>query len=147
MRARQAGTGSRRIRLTAGLVALCCLVGQLSGLAHMLLVQHVTCPEHGELVHSGAVAHTDVTDLAAVSDATPATGLVSSGDATAEEPAGHGHDHCLAAAHGRGHVGLGGAAAGALAPSPALAGLPTDAAPHLAHDALYRLAPKTSPPC
>lgn len=41
-----------RATLTALIVPLCVLA-QFSGLAHLLLVRHVTCPVHGELMHAG----------------------------------------------------------------------------------------------
>ena len=38
------------------LVTLACLFGQLSSLAHGVLVQHVICAEHGESIHLRSIA-------------------------------------------------------------------------------------------
>jgi hypothetical protein len=54
-------------------VAVVCLGGQLASFAHLALVEHVRCSQHGELVHRNA----------------------GSGDA----PDSDSHDHCVLAAH------------------------------------------------
>jgi hypothetical protein len=59
------------------------LVGQLSMVAHLLIVEHRQCPEHGELVHA-APAHGDA-DAPRHTDALEAS----------EAGSGHSHTHCL----------------------------------------------------
>lgn len=43
-------------RLGVAAIACACLLGQVSALAHRVLVRHVTCAEHGESVHLGSVS-------------------------------------------------------------------------------------------
>jgi len=131
-------TARRQIRYLAGFVATFCLLGQLSSIAHNLFVQHATCAEHGELIHpQGGIDHSPVE---AGADATVAGEVAETRDS-------HEHDHCLAVAHGRGHVGLD-AAVAALTSAPAAPAIVSDdtAAPGPVSRALYRLAPKNSPP-
>jgi hypothetical protein len=137
----QRGGSRRRASWLAVLVAPLCLIGQFSGIAHNLLVQHATCAEHGELVHTAGLQQTD-----GVGSAVPADAAVR-GSAPGEAVEEHGHDHCLAVAHGRGHIGLqsAGAAVSLDATPPAL-GSVTDGDAVAVSVALYRLAPKNSPP-
>jgi hypothetical protein len=78
--------------VTARFWALSALVfflgAQLSSLAHWTLVQHVTCPEHGEWVH------VDAPDLSSVPVDVPAIRDLGPDIFSAE----HEHDHCLATA-------------------------------------------------
>ncbi len=81
------------------LIACACLVAQVSALAHRVLVQHVTCVEHGESAHAhirgtGSPGEMGVADGAASSFAfTSFDGwrarLTSVPALTADE-----HDHC-----------------------------------------------------
>jgi hypothetical protein len=87
----------RSLRCLAGALATLALVGQLASFAHLVLVRHVTCAEHGELIEVGheralavATAHAD-----------------SPGIATAATGQAHGHDHCLLAPMRRDRVALG----------------------------------------
>lgn len=133
--------GQRGVRYLVGLVATFCLLGQFSSLAHNLLVQHATCAEHGEIVHTGATSAPEGAATEVAADPTV-------GDSGASEPAeGHGHDHCLAVAHGRGHVGLQTVDAAVALDQPAkrVVAVTTGTARPVSY-ALYRLAPKNSPP-
>ncbi len=109
-------------------------VGQLAGFAHLVLVPHVTCPEHGELMHA---------------EAAPAAPTLAGGPARAWLNRGaraHGHDHCLAFSSRREDVL---AAAGPAAPevqAPAPHSAPPARTPFAPPLALLRLAPKGSPP-
>lgn len=46
----------RRSSRRAQLLALLCAAGQLAGVAHLTLVRHQACPQHGDLLH-GDAAH------------------------------------------------------------------------------------------
>ena len=121
----------RRLALLASVV---CLWGYLFGFAHMAVVQHVSCPEHGELVHAGG------------GRATPAQPVALGGSQIfgvgEEHPT---DDHCLAA--GLSSEKVRGTLIAALAPHP-----PTDGQPALGTGLpargmpVLRWAPKTSPP-
>ncbi len=65
------------------------VAGQLSLFAHLVAVQHVTCPEHGELIHVE-----DAQILALTPGARPEV-------RQAQVPANHDHDHCLLVASRR----------------------------------------------
>jgi hypothetical protein len=128
----------------AGFVAVFCLFGQVSSLAHTLLVQHATCAEHGESIHVSDAARLDQTAAGAgIGFADP---VVAGSDAGAPAE-GHGHDHCLAVAHGRGHVGLRTLTAPVTANPPVLVVVTAETAnSRPASCPVYRLAPKNSPP-
>ena len=72
------------------LVSLLVLL-QLGGAAHFLLVQHETCPEHGELVHG---RHNHQPGLSASSST---SGVRES----AASPGESEHSHCLVSLHQR----------------------------------------------
>jgi hypothetical protein len=79
----------RATRGFAALMAVIALAGQLSSFAHLVLVRHVRCAEHGEMIEVGHAR----THLATRSRRhIPATTV---GDAAADES--HGHEHCLIA--------------------------------------------------
>jgi hypothetical protein len=115
-------------------LALLFLGGQLSGLTHQLLVRHVTCAEHGELIHADErVAHSAPVQGPAVSEA--------------EAGPAHQHEHCLASVSRREK----------LIPAVSVSALPSLAPPRfvafvapgqgaLCRLSLLRLAPKSSPP-
>ena len=133
----RSGTAARRRGLV---LASLLLAGQVGTLAHLVAVRHVTCPEHGESIHAATPpAETATTAVAAVSHG-PAVQSI----ALAAE---HGHDHCLIVAERRSRSALLRASvaasplpiAVAARPPVALAGRP-------ALLAIYRLAPKNSPP-
>jgi hypothetical protein len=122
-------------------LAVVCLLGPILAQAHMLLVRHARCAEHGELVHlDGADGDSIGTGATASSDVT----TVSS--SSPEEAKSHGHDHCAAASARKTQapvncpqLTLPAASSSAAAP------LDPDA-PSSAPVALYLLAPKNSPP-
>jgi hypothetical protein len=76
------------LRGVAALLAVVALAGQVSSFAHLVLVRHVTCAEHGELVELGR-EH-------ATASAAP-TRQASATVAAAAAESGHGHEHCLIA--------------------------------------------------
>lgn len=109
-------------------------------LMHFALVQHVVCSDHGELVHQSASheAHAERADAGQEQGQGPALHA----DAGA-----HDHEHCAFAATTREALALPPPHAvvtiGATARSAQLTAITSDA---LCCDALFRLAPKTSPP-
>jgi hypothetical protein len=127
----------RALRQFAAVLAAVALVGQVASFAHLVLVRHVTCAEHGELIEVGhertivaTVAHKNV---AAVNATSPREV--------------HGHDHCLLAPLRRDRAALG-------APT-SLDALHVDAYGTIGHVAnreipppiaVLLLAPKSSPP-
>lgn len=132
-----AGAGRRRQawRGRVILVAVVCLLGQASTLAHRFLVQHATCAEHGDSVHVAA-AGSALPGASFAREAGLRAALVDEGDQ---------HEHC-AAADSR-------ASAPRLTPDPAceqvhsrcVALLATEAGLRVAVPP-YLIAPKTSPP-
>lgn len=134
--------GQRGIRYLAGFIATVCLLSQSSGIAHNLLVRHATCAEHGEIIHPSG-------DVPSVGGSTTevAAHAVLGGAGESQSTKGHGHDHCLAVARGRGHVGLRAVAATVTTDRPAEAIVAFEAGLRGSDSyALYRLAPKNSPP-
>jgi hypothetical protein len=79
-------------------LAVIALVGQLASFAHLVLVRHVTCAEHGELVELGR-------DRPMV--ATVSRRHVPMAVADASSAGGHGHDHCLIAPMRRDRLAIG----------------------------------------
>lgn len=132
-------TGQLDRYLAFGL-ALVALVAQLSGSAHLLLVRHALCPEHGELIHP--------TD-----EAEPALRAVAQHAKTAfvrpeaETELGHGHGHCPIAAQRRERGAL--IAAWVHVHASAWSFASRVPAPNLVSScaaAILRFAPKNSPP-
>lgn len=127
----------RRRRATYFVAIAACLAlwGQLFSLAHLLLVPHTQCAEHGETVH-GEGAQLEVAALVADSDVSSAR---PTGEPTRDE-----HDHCEVVSDRR------------VTTAPRVALLLTVHAIPLHEPAiavatpalrpLYRLAPKISPP-
>lgn len=74
---------------TLGLAALC-LVAQLSGLAHLAFVPHVTCAEHGELLEASTSA-----SAWSIHPSSPGESFeVRSAEPGPEAAVGHSHNHC-----------------------------------------------------
>jgi hypothetical protein len=122
--------------VTVALAAIC-LGGQLSSVAHLVQVGHVTCAEHGELVHAEAGG----AEPAPASDsALPAYAPVSA------PPPAHGHEHCLVAGLRRDFCVIHDSAPAAVAPDERPIAGPEVDATRVAPFALFRLAPKNSPP-
>lgn len=137
-------TRPRSTPWSAVALALVCLVAQAASYLHLAVVRHVQCPEHGELVHLGPSTA-----------AGPEVALETVGDTDAHHLRGaaaspswtHDEGHCLVGFSQRSRAGLG-QAPSRLAPPTATRPLPPDeaSAPRIAAVALYRLAPKASPP-
>lgn len=100
---------------------------------HHVLVVHVRCAEHGDLVHGHALAEH-------VTPVSPARGRTVRNPAAAHD----GHEHCPAAAHSRADLALASQNLHVRVAAPgAVPRLAREAAP--AQEPLDR-APKTSPP-
>lgn len=76
-------------RTTLSLAALC-LFAQLSGLAHLAIVPHVTCAEHGELIEASA----STSDWSIHSSSPGESFEICSVEPGLEAAAEHSHDHC-----------------------------------------------------
>lgn len=125
-------------RVQAALIAFALVLSSLAGLAHEATTRHVQCAEHGEQIHSDAVAM--VAGALVAGDGAPA---VQHQPATAI----HGHEHCLMASATReSRIAPAPPSIGsALVASTALATL----VPHVdvvRGVRIYLTAPKTSPP-
>jgi hypothetical protein len=123
-------------RVVAAAVAALCLAAQLAIVAHAGLVEHVRCPLHGDLVHPGSNhEHHEHRSPGDAPSAVPVD----------EHHAGE-HEHCAVLAHRReappavAPLDVASGELGWLGP-PALRSV-VRAAPV----ALFRLAPKNSPP-
>lgn len=117
-----------------------CLVAQLLGLAHLVVVEHERCPEHGELIHGDGRAADTVAAPAPSTATTTARVLPGQSD----EPHGD-HDHCLSATERR-DLRLSRVDVAAMISPAQSDALPRSATTPVAARALYRSAPKTSPP-
>jgi hypothetical protein len=116
------------------LTALALLLGHASGVAHLLLVEHARCPEHGELVH--ARTHPQARSTVAARTVLSAAPLVD----------GHADDHCLACStqsQSSGAARVVGRPMMLFVEVPLLAARDEATVPR---QRLLRLAPKTSPP-
>jgi hypothetical protein len=125
-------------RVHAALLAIAFVLSSLAGLAHEATTRHVQCAEHGEQIHSDALAvvasSLETRDAAPAVQRQPATAI-------------HGHEHCLMASATR---------TSRIAPSSPSIGatlVASAASPAIVSHAdvvrdvrLYRTAPKTSPP-
>jgi hypothetical protein len=80
------------IQHVAPLLALLFLGGQFLGTAHLLLVPHAVCPEHGELIHIDDAA------VSGLRGAARHETLASAYRSAAEPTAVDVHDHCLVSA-------------------------------------------------
>lgn len=134
-------TTSPAMRAAAALLALFLVASSFGQIAHLLLVQHAVCVEHGELVELQAHAAHDADGHATPGDEHP------SGD-PASPDSGVDHDHCQVLARGQ-HEQLlpaePGASLAAAKPEAARSALAAPALPAPASPPLL-LAPKTSPP-
>jgi hypothetical protein len=120
-------------------LAVVLVVSQTAAWLHAIAVAHVTCVEHGESIHAPAPA--------AASDArgpqTAAAAVVASDDVATVAA----HEHCASGALLRWRA-LAIAPPAATIDLPPIAGIPPGHVPPVAAatTAVYRLAPKTSPP-
>ena len=137
---------------TLSLVALC-LTTQLSGFAHLALVPHVACAEHGELVEADSRRAALIPSGAEGAALNPGPGPRSTdGAAVSSEPrvevaSNHSHDHCICTAVRRTPARLSRASAAAdlhTAAPPTL--LTMGDVPSVQVLAPLDVAPKSSPP-
>jgi hypothetical protein len=125
------------LRSFAAALAAVALVGQLAGFAHLVLVRHVTCAEHGELIEVGH-------ERALAAAAPHAAGAAVASAATGEA---HGHDHCLLGPMRRDRFALGAPRALDCAHVDAYGTLGRVVDRRVPPPiAVIRLAPKSSPP-
>ena len=114
-----------------------CLAAQTLGVAHLAVVRHVTCLEHGELTHSGQTS-------VPTKDATPAPRSLAAPQRADLSAAADNHEHCLVCATRKEFVAERAAQSLAL---PQRVSSPPVAPPEPgSSQPLFRLAPKTSPP-
>lgn len=136
---RLARTGSGKVPAIA--LAALCLLGPILSYAHMLLVAHARCPEHGELLHVEAPG---AVQLGARTEAAGGLSVIGSAERLSSES--HAHDHCVVASARKAETVL--ESAGAIAVIEP-AGSPGGGDERRAGSApvpLYVLAPKNSPP-
>ncbi len=127
-----------RLRLA---IAGLCLVAQAFALMHLFAVPHVRCAEHGELVHAGEeTRQAEIAPGAELGD----LGAADSLEATALELEAHADDHCMALSERRDlRIHL---VAQLAAPPQVLGEVEYESRARRSAVALYRLAPKISPP-
>jgi hypothetical protein len=119
-------------RTPRALIASLCLAAQAFALAHLFLVVHTRCDEHGEVVHGDDHHERDTDDTT--------TRWATGGDETGAPD----HDHCQTFAEPRElrtdtvHA--------AFAPVATSLAQATEHAPPVTARPLYRIAPKSSPP-
>jgi hypothetical protein len=129
-------------RSAAVTLAAVCLLGPILAQAHMLLVTHTQCAEHGEMLHVDGLHAGD-----APVDTRTATDVASVNGDTPLAADSHEHDHCAVASGRKTHAAIktaGGPATAAGDPPPQRAASESPAQP--APVAVYVLAPKNSPP-
>jgi hypothetical protein len=114
-----------------------CLLAQVSDVLHLLLVEHVVCAQHGELIHEGEHAHAEATG-----QPTDATAFVPS------DLEDHGHEHCALWSDRREELTLGAPSIGVALPRamPSLTPPATTRLDAVLAIPLLFLAPKNSPP-
>ena len=125
---------THRRRLIACALSVLVLAGQLGSLAHSMLVRHVVCAEHGDLVHddgSESLAAA-VGDLAAV-QSSPAIDT-------------HAHDHCLLTLLRREQTAVASLARAVDLPSASCVSAVVRREQPRAVGSLLHVAPKLSPP-
>lgn len=128
-----------RLRLA---IAGLCLVAQAFALVHLFAVPHVRCAEHGELVHADEERRQQPERASRAEAVDP--GAADSLEATALEIEAHEDDHCMALSERR---DLRTQVAQQTAPPQVLGEVQHESrAPLFVVRALYRLAPKISPP-
>ena len=121
----------------AAALAVVALAGQLSSFAHLVLVRHVTCAEHGDLIEVGRER--------AITTTVSRQAVTAVGAASAEET--HGHEHCLIAPMRRDRLALGSGAVHDSAHIDAYGTIGVARAQAIAPAiAVIVLAPKNSPP-
>jgi len=132
-------TNPRRLtRSTALALALLCLAGQAFTLLHLVLVRHVTCPEHGELIHPSELRRGEAADRYQ-----PGATAID----VAAAPTAHRHDHCPATSLRRERAAVARPGHSIRADGACAAAVPTrHDIPPATQVSLLLLAPKSSPP-
>lgn len=126
----------RRLRPWAVVTAAILVAGELAAFAHLAFARHVTCPEHGELL-----------DLGDAEGTTHASSNIPTAGETPASTDTHEHHGCALLPRGGERASIGGPA-----PRPAILDQTRPALFACERDrrssliALYRLAPKNSPP-
>jgi len=129
-------------RLRAVLIASLVVLGQVSGSAHLLFSRHAICLEHGEIIHLDEEI-SSATPVAPVAKSRSAASVASSADVRSAE---YSHDHCLLVSQRRERATLSPPQISLCAASLSVGvSLPQDV-PRPPWVALFRLAPKNSPP-
>lgn len=124
-------------RLAVGVLALFAVASQVGVIAHLALVEHVACSEHGELVEVSQTRASATPSLAS-----PEVGA----RFTSDSQRSHGHDHCQLATLRRPHTSPTPASHASTSALVAMApGHPVKRSPPSSLSPL-QLAPKTSPP-
>ena len=116
-----------------------CLLLQLSATAHLVLVEHEICPEHGEAV--------DVSDVARASVHQHAAPVAERSVRVGGHASSSSHEHCPVAIDRSSKALVAQAVVVGIAPSPAIElQVFVSEGPTLSASAVRLLAPKTSPP-
>jgi hypothetical protein len=135
----------RRSPLLGVIVPLALLLGQVSAIVHSMVVEHERCREHGELVHRTLASGAG--DPSAAVAAARALGEDRHTRLGPDDPAaGHGHEHCLSLIGRRDALRAPGQPVTTAAAPPAVPTSRPATPATLACDAIFVLAPKTSPP-
>ncbi len=129
---------SSTLRAFAGL----CLLVQLVAMAHLVLVRHDLCPVHGEVMHGGEAL---AVEIHAGDGESAGRSAVTVRAARPAEAGSDADDHCQALTERR-DVARPVAPCAHLDVAVADLAAPTPTAPSARARALYRLAPKISPP-
>jgi len=135
------------MRAHAALTALAFVLSSLFGLIHEGTTTHVRCAEHGELIDGGPTVATPSSTVASHARLVHAERGRGAAVRELDAIALHGHEHCtLASAMRESRVVP---RTPVVAPAPVAVGALELAVASVAvahHRALYRTAPKTSPP-
>jgi hypothetical protein len=84
------GESKRSRRAGMGAASYFLLAAQILSLGHLLLVRHATCPEHGDVVHSGQ-PHEELLSRHVLDEGLPSRRSMAGAVPQTES----GHDHCL----------------------------------------------------
>jgi hypothetical protein len=130
--------GARRAMALA--LAVLSVTVHLSSFAHLLVVRHVTCLEHGEIIHAvEAQAKTSTRRRGEIGQRSLEVAVTAS--------AAHRHEQCLVWAHRRERANLERASSSLRAEAPPRIALDFDGVdPRPSAAAILLLAPKNSPP-
>lgn len=121
------------------------MAGQFASVAHLAVVRHAVCLEHGELVHEDDRSRV-VGASGRAGQGGRATDARASLQASEPSSAGHGHDHCGIAAQRRESALLRAPALGVVYEATiALARTAESREPGVGR-AIFHVAPKCSPP-